>query len=76
MDHGAHLEDESIAIVSGRHKNILMISMHMKKALKGFNFEIAAGKSLAQEHTLQLISFKQLCMFITYPVIKPRLVIW
>lgn len=42
----------------------------MKTALKGFNFEIATGKSLAQEYTLQLIFFKQLCLFITYPVIK------
>lgn len=46
--------------------NILMISMHMETALEGFNFEITAGKSLTQEHTLQLVPFKQLCTFITF----------
>lgn len=42
----------------------------MKTALKGFNFEMAAGKSLTQEHTLQLVLFKQLRVFITYSVIE------
>ena len=48
----------------------------MKTALKGFKFDITAGKSLAQEHTLQLISFKQLCMFMAYPVMKSFVLIW
>lgn len=69
-DHGVHLKAEHTTVDVGCHENSLMISVCMKTALKGFNFEIAAGKNFAEEHTLQLISFKQLCVFITYPVIK------
>lgn len=69
-EHRIHLKAEQATVDTDCHENILMISVCMKTALKGFNFEIAAGKSFAEEHTLQLISFKQLCMFITYPVIR------
>lgn len=45
------LEDNYTAIVSDCYVNILMTYMHRKTVLKGFNFEIADGNSVAEEHT-------------------------
>lgn len=66
MDHGIHLEAKYVTDFSGCHENVQMVSMHMKTALKGFDCEIAASNSLAQEHTLQLTFPKQfLCVYNT-----------